>query len=781
MAQQVKSLRFEVSTPRATHMNQGTEFHRLDVNQFLSKLKAGVDSERPKFKITKVALEKKWDLLHNFTCVATCEGKPKIEPVFPLEFDGFKLSSTKNSEKAVFARAFGKEDTLVFIWDKESKTFIREEELQSLETKSEANSLAHSQASLHSSQKSLKKLKISPTRSDSDNTASTNATKLKSSQKGAVAEENTSAKASSIGTGFLSKKSASVLKELPPPSHTTSRRQRDAMNIEETKSQAQTQAQGQGEVLLPPEKLHDLDGLSRPSSANQAMIDYIQQLKRHLAEQEENNKRQEENNKRHLAEKEEWQKKLEQSQKSLEQNQELFKEFQRVLKFLAPEKIEEIENFHLKKDELEKENIQLKEENKALQVKVKDLEGETEQVKLIVEREKKNGELLSKEISDLKESLEVEKEFRKEAEERNVKPKDVKPLTCEKTIDVGVGESPSPSPNLESENQKEVKFSAEEEAYFEAEHLKNQAIVEGLLKEDKLRKEMEAELNAVKEENGNLKAEVNALKQEKELLEGSTMSLSRRLLAESTNLDDKKKDLKQKVSKERELNSKISELEEDLRDVKRDLSDERRYCKKLEEKLKKNWLKGAQLNGIISSLGESENDCFRLGTTDAFTMLTLYFKDKDKAFLKSGLLKGETDLKKDFVLMPINYSDEHWALLLWKRAENKLFYFDSLGWRVSSVFNKIKGSKEACSMLLGMRGGDVKALTIDVKVPRQSNGEDCGPLVLVMMEKLIQDHGKLMKELTPESSSSLLKDWFDPDIEALLMRRKVKALLSRPE
>ena len=61
----------------------------------------------------------------------------------------------------------------------------------------------------------------------------------------------------------------------------------------------------------------------------------------------------------------------------------------------------------------------------------------------------------------------------------------------------------------------------------------------------------------------------------------------------------------------------------------------------------------------------------------------------------------------------------------------------------------------------------------DVNVPVQKNKEDCGPLVLVMMEKLIENDGKIIKTLNTTNYKDLLCTWFDPADEAYFLRKKI--------
>jgi len=135
----------------------------------------------------------------------------------------------------------------------------------------------------------------------------------------------------------------------------------------------------------------------------------------------------------------------------------------------------------------------------------------------------------------------------------------------------------------------------------------------------------------------------------------------------------------------------------------------------------------------------------------------------------------------EYALMPVNYTENHWALLLWKVAEGQFFYFDSFGLTAEkALFPDVQGSHKACKFLIEhfSKEKEVKrrVKVYNVNVPIQTNKEDCGPLVLVMMERLIENKGEAIKNLNPENYKKSLCKWFNPADEALSVRKKLSIL-----
>lgn len=216
-----------------------------------------------------------------------------------------------------------------------------------------------------------------------------------------------------------------------------------------------------------------------------------------------------------------------------------------------------------------------------------------------------------------------------------------------------------------------------------------------------------------------------------------------------------------------QLNSKFhSDLFKQVENLKKELATEQ----------KKNWLCDEQLNKFISELRKT-NTGANLCETHCFEFLkTVKLKSKStqKQLVKDSGLKVEG---AEYALIPVNYSENHWALLLWKIPDGQLFYFDSFNWTAEKSLFSVEGNREACQFLteeLSKKVGRTRKVEIyDVKVPAQTNKEDCGPLVLVMMEKLIEDDGKIIKNLNTTNCKKLLCNWFDPADAAYFLRKKL--------
>ena len=97
-----------------------------------------MDQDLPKFKIQKIALESNWQSASSFVCLVHSKQVRTVNPVFNMEFDGFMLTSTKNTRTVKFERALG-EHTVVFIWNDESKAFIRREDANNSYSKTLCN------------------------------------------------------------------------------------------------------------------------------------------------------------------------------------------------------------------------------------------------------------------------------------------------------------------------------------------------------------------------------------------------------------------------------------------------------------------------------------------------------------------------------------------------------------------------------------------------------------------------------------------------------------------
>jgi len=116
MTEKITGLRFEI--------NVGEE---VDSSQFLNHLINKMNEDLPKFKIQKIALESNWQSTSTFVCLVHSKKVQTLNPVFEMEFAGFKLLSTKNTKTVKFERALGKH-TVVYIWNEEYKEFRRRED-----------------------------------------------------------------------------------------------------------------------------------------------------------------------------------------------------------------------------------------------------------------------------------------------------------------------------------------------------------------------------------------------------------------------------------------------------------------------------------------------------------------------------------------------------------------------------------------------------------------------------------------------------------------------------
>jgi len=129
-------------------------------------------------------------------------------------------------------------------------------------------------------------------------------------------------------------------------------------------------------------------------------------------------------------------------------------------------------------------------------------------------------------------------------------------------------------------------------------------------------------------------------------------------------------------------------------------------------------------------------------------------------------------------LLPINYPGEHWALLLWQRKEGRLFYLDSLAYELDN-FLGAPSRKKACNLLLKISEGSkernppefkLEQRIRKVKVPKQNNSNDCGPLVLATIQTIIRNYTKYLKVLNFDNCSFLLSNMYKCEDEAKKIR-----------
>lgn len=96
--------------------------------------------------------------------------------------------------------------------------------------------------------------------------------------------------------------------------------------------------------------------------------------------------------------------------------------------------------------------------------------------------------------------------------------------------------------------------------------------------------------------------------------------------------------------------------------------------------------------------------------------------------------------KKDFILLPINDSKSikmevsggHWSLLVYVRAHNRFYYFDSIGDRNLSEAYEVVGR---LSRFVNPVLSDIPL--IQRKTPQQNNGIDCGVYVIMITEFIV--------------------------------------------
>ncbi|MGF1925956.1 MAG: Ulp1 family isopeptidase, partial [Bacteroidia bacterium] len=246
---------------------------------------------------------------------------------------------------------------------------------------------------------------------------------------------------------------------------------------------------------------------------------------------------------------------------------------------------------------------------------------------------------------------------------------------------------------------------------------------------------------------------------------------------------------------------KFAKIENYARTYKQTQDSEVKNPSKIEKKLQEliltqqshdqSWLCGDDMNKVIEKWQKSElqkNTTFWVCSSDAFPFFISTESDETllkrfKQFGPRNMSSNEVSKELKYLLMPINFPNEHWSLMLLKLKDRQFFYFDSLDWNFFELPGGNKGYRNLLKLAsLTSPTKERKSNSEDlqpernfypVTVPQQRNSYDCGYLVLTMIEKIIQN-SSLVEDLCPTYPKWPLKLWFGCETEAKRMRQVVK-------
>ena len=181
----------------------------------------------------------------------------------------------------------------------------------------------------------------------------------------------------------------------------------------------------------------------------------------------------------------------------------------------------------------------------------------------------------------------------------------------------------------------------------------------------------------------------------------------------------------------------------------------------------KSWMNDIVMNDFLKTLKPPSNVDI-CSTYSAVFLSKLGEKENIKLEAKK-YLKKET---AEWIIIPVNIPNYHWNLLIYNKRKVRFYFMDSLNKNPISdyKFNYTVLCKNICFSVGTEKTSDL----IPIKVPKQRNDNDCGFLVVAMIEKVLQGEKFSLSDLFDTVSTLDWSQWFDPDKVGIDIRNRCK-------